>query len=291
MKKLFTPLFLLATCGMQVSAQTNNTDTLVVEKPELVTIISTDSTYNVQIQGASGQSDYLYTQEIALNGRQTTIIKEYAQGFEFSLPFKKKKHCDRNSIITGGLGFGFVNALNAPAGMNVKMGASYEIMWMHIVAYQWRPSCHASASFSIGVGINWKNYRMTGKNQFIQTYGDMTVGAYPENANSDFSRLKVFSWSVPLQYQQNLPAKMRLVLGPVINFNTYASLLTEYQLEERKQRYFSKHIHQNPVTVDLMGSLHFNNIGFYVKYAPTHVLDTEFGPSFNSFSTGVILCY
>lgn len=285
---LFLVLTLLC---YEVQAVVNSSDTLVVNNPNRVTIISADTLVEVSVEGSADNDDYRYSLRITPQCGTPTVINEFSQDINFSFPFSKKKKYSTNEFFVSGFGVGFVNALNAPADMNVKMGASFEIMLTHALGYLWRPSRYSSAAFSIGIGIDWKNYRMTGRNYFNYENGYTTVAPYPENADIDYSRIKIFSWTVPFMYQQNITDNFAITLGPVLNFNTYGSVYTRYYLDGKKQTYFNKRIHQNPVTVDLMASVALKGVGVYFKYSPTHVIDKEFGPAFNSISTGFILMF
>ena len=149
---------------------------------------------------------------------------------------------------------------------------------------EWLPS------LSIGVACSWRNYRMTGKQRFIKDPGnDMSIGAYPEGADIQFSRIKVFSWSVPVMFTHKTKNNFSFSFGPIINFNTHASMKTRYKLNGEKFKLTDDNIHQTPVTVDIQASFGFNTLGFYVKYSPCKVLDTTYGPEFSALSVGIVL--
>ena len=132
---------------------------------------------------------------------------------------------------------------------------------------------------------------MTGRTRFIQEGDNLVLGDYPEGAEIKFSRLKVFSLTVPLMINQSLGRKVVLSVGPVINFNTNGSSKTRYTLGGEKVKEKSNNIHQKSMTIDLMTKLRFKSIGMYAKYSPSDMLNTEFGPKFRSFSTGITLFY
>ena len=144
---------------------------------------------------------------------------------------------------------------------------------------------------SMGFGLNWKNWRMTSRNRFIKDNGNIVIGDYPENADIQFSRIKVFSLTVPLTYTQHIYDKIYLSVGPIININTHASIKTRYKEDGVKVKETDSNIHQSPITVDLMANLRFKSIGLYFKYSPNNVLDTDYAPKFKSISTGLTLFY
>ncbi len=217
--------------------------------------------------------------------------------WSIDLPFGCNRHTkvgrnsrSRFSAQFGGFGFGFVNAMDKPAAMNEKMSNSFEFFIDHIIAVAWRPTCQG-ASFRIGVGIDWKNYRMTGTTRFIKQDSKIALGDYPADADPKFSRLKVFAVTMPVTFTQEFGKGFSFSAGAVVNFNTHASMKTRYAREDGDVTLSNDNIHQRKVTVDVMGQLGFKSIGVYVKYCPMNVLNTEFGPSFKSLSAGITIGY
>lgn len=293
-------LYALAPLQIAVGQTGSVTDTLVVNHPKRVTIISGEKAHTIRVEGKNNDPNYYYQKTIEQNSTSSSVTREYQSSWDFKIPFtgstqRKKSKNEKDfkfQVQNGGIAFGFVNALNAPAPMDVKMGASYEIMSDHIINFAWYPSrTRRTVCFFIGVGIDWRNYRMTGNTRFLKEGANLTFAPYPEGADVLFSRLKIFSWTIPIMYNQRLSKDLTFSFGPVVNFNTYGSLKTHYKLNGRTEKILDKNIHQNPVTVDLMAHLKIKIIGFYVKYAPCNIVDTEYGPKFNSLSTGITLWY
>ena len=128
---------------------------------------------------------------------------------------------------------------------------------------------------------------MTGRTRFIQEGDNLVLGDYPEGAEIKFSRLKVFSLTVPLMINQSLGSES----GSQRRAGHHGSLKTRYTLGGEKVKEKSNNIHQKSMTIDLMTKLRFKSIGMYAKYSPSDMLNTEFGPKFRSFSTGITLFY
>ena len=221
------------------------------------------------------------------------ITEEKNADWDFTIPFigkKKENRKSRMNLCVGGFGFGMVNAIDAPDDMNVDMGESYELMWDNMLKFNYYVVPYTT-SISMGFGMTWRNYRMTGRTRFIKEGDNLVLVAYPENSEIKFSRLKVFSLTVPFMINQSLSRNIVLSVGPVINFNTHASLKTRYALNGEKVKEKSNDIHHSKMTIDLMAKLRFKSIGVYAKYSPSDVLNKEFGPKFRSFSTGITLFY
>lgn len=265
---------------------------IVIRNPEQVIIEKGESHFGVEVQGREADPDFRYSHKMEVSPNSSVITEEKNINWDFKVPFlnKKEKNRPKDEFQVGGIAFGLVNAVNAAQGINVDMGASYELMADRLLNWEYYPWRNGT-SFSIGFGFCWRNYRMTGKTSFIKENENLVLGEYPEGADIKFSRIKVFSLTVPLMFNQVIYHRISFSVGPVINFNTHGSLKTRYKLDGKKVKLTDNNIHQNRVTVDFMAQLKFNDIGFYVKYSPSNVLNTEYGPKFSSMSTGITLFY
>ena len=265
---------------------------IVVNNAKKVTIEKKRKSMFVKVEGSDDNPDYFYSQRMEVDSTAAVIIEEKNADWDFNIPFINKKSKTkkyRRNLCVGGFGFGVVNAMDAPEGMDVDMGSSYELSLDHLLRFNY--NILPTTSVSMGFGMTWRNYRMTGSTRFIKEGDKLFLGAYPEGADIKFSRLKVFSLTVPFMINQSLGRKVVFSVGPVVNFNTHASLKTRYTLNGEKVKETDNNIHQNRMTIDLMAKLRFNSLGVYTKYSPSDMLNTEFGPKFRSFSAGITLFY
>ena len=280
--------------GLGCYANTLQDTIIVVKNPNQVTIEKTRNSMSVKVEGSADNPDYYYyLQKMEVDSTAAVITEEKNADWDFTIPFigtKKENRKSRMNLCVGGFGFGMVNAIDAPDDMNVDMGASYELMWDNMLKLNYYVVPNTT-SISMGFGMTWRNYRMTGRTRFIQKGDNLLLGSYPEGAEIKFSRLKVFSLTVPFMINQSLGRNVVLSVGPVINFNTHASLKTRYVLNGEKVKEKSNDIHHSKMTIDLMAKLRFKSIGVYAKYSPSDVLNTDFGPKFRSFSTGITWFY
>lgn len=265
---------------------------IVVNQAKKVTIEKKHNSMAVKVEGSAENPDYFYSQRMEVDSTAAVIIEEKNADWDFNIPFinknsKTKKY--RGNLCVGGFGFGVVNAIETSEGMDMDMGASYEFSLDHLLRFNY--NVLPATSVSMGFGMTWRNYRMTGRTRFIKEGDKLVLGAYPEGSDIKFSRLKVFSLTVPFMINQSLGRKVVFSVGPVVNFNTHASLKTRYTLNDEKVKEKNNNIHQNRMTVDLMAKLRFNSLGVYAKYSPSDMLNTDFGPKFRSFSTGITLFY
>lgn len=107
----------------------------------------------------------------------------------------------------------------------------------------------------------------------------------PEGTSPKFSRIKVYSLNFPIRYQYQA-RNFGFSLGPILNFNAYASIKTKYKLDGDKKKEMAKNIHPTPITVDFMGTISTPIMDFYVKYSPCNVLQSDYGLKFKSLSIG-----
>ncbi len=269
-------------------------DTLVIEKPQRVTIITGDSLQSIRVKGKEGDNSFDYQNTIQLIDSNYVSTETYNKSLWDLMPFGKKKDCEKRGnmqfALIASFSVGFTTAAGAADGVNIPVGPSWEFMW-DIAQIQIRPWKERNHYFYTGFGLDWRNYRMTDQNRFVeQPDGRIVTTPYPQGSNPDFSRIKVLSLTVPFTYGF-FPFKQGLFrgfeIGPVLNFNVYSSIKTRYSIDGEKQKDITKGLHRNPVTVDLMVKLQMKYFNIYAKYSPCNVLDTAYGPKFRSVSFGV----
>lgn len=288
MKKSFS-LLTLALAALPAAAALPEDTVVTVTRPDSVILLQSDSTVHLSIYGREDDDTYRFDYDKKFSPEGRVVTHQKTSGLDFTLPFLRPEGQRGKSYFSmGGLGFGFVNALGAPDPMNVNMAASYEV-FADLLTYGRYVGPHAD--LSIGFGINWRNYRMNGRTRFVMNGDCIGLSPYPDGADIDFSRIKVFSLTFPFRYTQHLSKHFTYSLAAILNVNTYASLKTHYTLDGEKHHSVFKDIRQTPVTVDFMGQVQFHSVGLYVKYSPCRMLNTDFGPDFSHLSAGITLFY
>ena len=158
-------------------------------------------------------------------------------------------------VVSGGLAVGMVNPTAQPEGFGLQWSKSFEISWLNIIAVKYR---YRSMALSLGIGIDWRNYRMSGgeTRMVLNDEGGIGLAPYPDGCLPGFSRIKVFSLGLPLLYSQRIAHRTYLQGGAIVNFNTNASLLTKYTSAEGNSMSVSTNsIHHRRVTLDYFGSI------------------------------------
>lgn len=288
MKKSFS-LLTLALAALPAAAALPEDTVVTVTRPDSVILLQSDSTVHLSIYGREDDDTYRFDYDKKFSPEGRVVTHQKTSGLDFTLPFLRPEGQRGKCYFSmGGVGFGFVNALGAPDPMNVNMAASYEV-FADLLTYGRYVGPHAD--LSIGFGINWRNYRMNGRTRFVMNGDCIGLSPYPDGADIDFSRIKVFSLTFPFRYTQHLSKHFTYSLAAILNVNTYASLKTHYTLDGEKHHSVFKDIRQTPVTVDFMGQVQFHSVGLYVKYSPCRMLNTDFGPDFSHLSAGITLFY
>ena len=269
-------------------------DTLVINNPRKVTIITGDSLQKIQIAGKENDDDFRYENTIQLvDSNYVSESSINSSRWDFSWPILKRQKApckpgDSESNFSPSVGVGFVTALGAPDNMEVTMGQSWEIFWTIL---QWEYNrCGSPSLWSVGFGLDWRNYRMTDVWRFVKdTESNILIDKYPDGAIPKFSRVKVFSLQVPVLYQYRIGKDFTIGAGPVFNLNTHSSLKTRYKIDGEKYKDTDNDARVTPLTVDFMGVINTPIVNFYVKYSPCNVLQTAHAPKFQSLSVGIYL--
>ncbi len=270
------------------------------------TLISVDSPSKIIITESSQGTRITVTDN--KSGTEESYLVEYTPGAKvstsrksslsiFNLPgldcMKGKEKCrcsgSKWSVGADGLCIGLTEAHSQTGGGGLQWSKSFEISWL---------SCfNIGYSFSrsriyLGLGFDWRNYKATADGRWLvaSESGDVEWGEAPEDAWVRFSRLKVFSLQMPLLYQWRIPkSRLKLKLGPILNFNTYSSLKGVYEDSSGKRNeYFTKNFDRNPTTLDFFGSITYRSfLGIYVRYSPMKVLKETSPINFTPFTIGI----
>ena len=184
--------------------------------------------------------------------------------------------------------------------MNVNLWKSWEVGFDLPI---WSPEITKSFLFHMDLGFNWKNFRSTDADRsFMKNYTnkEVFIGApeylvSPSGAKGyvDFSRMKIFSITLPLLFEVKASEKFSIAAGPIVNFNLHGSLKTKYYNDRGEYVTFTSNgLRQQVVTVDLKGMIIWDKVGLYCKWSPMRQLQKKYAPTldFKGMSFGLQLC-
>ena len=284
MKKLFI-LLLLAISATANAAEVAENDTLTILKPRKVRIITGDSIQKIKVYGREGEDKYTYESKILLvdsNYVSEESINKDTWTFDF---IKSKSHGTgyplKQRNLSSRLGFGLCYGANADYKGPQSVGSSWEIMWTIAEIEKYGYGKHNG--FSIGFGVNWRNFRIDGRSKFVKLDdGTITEEGLPAGYDNDFSRIKVFSLTIPVMWKYRTKS-VTFGLGPVLNINTYASIKNRFwDADGEKHKQMFKKIHQRPITVDIMAEVSFHNwFSIYGKFSPMTILNSTYAQDVN----------
>ena len=278
-------LFILLLMAISATANAAENDTLTILKPRKVRIITGDSIQKIKVYGREGEDKYTYESKILLvdsNYVSEESINKDTWTFDF---IKSKSHGTgyplKQRNLSSRLGFGLCYGANADYKGPQSVGSSWEIMWTIAEIEKYGYGKHNG--FSIGFGVNWRNFRIDGRSKFVKLDdGTITEEGLPAGYDNDFSRIKVFSLTIPVMWKYRTK-QVTFGLGPVFNINTYASIKNRYwDADGEKHKQIFKKIHQRPITVDIMAEVSFHNwFSIYGKFSPMTILNSTYAKDVN----------
>lgn len=278
-------LFILLLMAISATANAAENDTLTILKPRKVRIITGDSIQKIKVYGREGEDKYTYESKILLvdsNYVSEESINKDTWTFDF---IKSKSHGTgyplKQRNLSSRLGFGLCYGANADYKGPQSVGSSWEIMWTIAEIEKYGYGKHNG--FSIGFGVNWRNFRIDGRSKFVKLDdGTITEEGLPAGYDNDFSRIKVFSLTIPVMWKYRTK-QVTFGLGPVFNINTYASIKNRYwDADGEKHKQIFKKIHQRPITIDIMAEVSFHNwFSIYGKFSPMTILNSTYANDVN----------
>lgn len=210
-------------------------------------------------------------------------------GWNFELPMLKVKGGERREVsfsLSSSFSFGFIGGIRQAKDIDIDMGQSFELEWGDVINLE----AHISkrSFIGIGMGFDWRNYRVTGFKQFQKDErGIITMQDYPEGTEPKFSRIHTFSLSFPLKYYYCIGKHVTFGIGPELYFTPFGSLKTRYYEDGEKRKLTSGNVHQNRFSVGVGAEVIIHHVGIYYKYDPFPVLRSSYGPRFSTMTVGL----
>lgn len=280
---LLLSAFLVA---VTAEAKSNVNDTIIVDKPNRVTVVTTDSLQSIRIEGKKDDPNYTYQNKIELTDSNYTST-EAINSKDFSFSIGSANNVTWEAAVEVHFFFGLGGAPGMPGSVDVKshsteIGFGYDYVFLPWKAYR-------QHALSVGMYADWRYWRTKDNYRFMKTDDAMNViTGYPEGAVPNYSRIMVLSCGVPLMYHY-IRKNIQFGIGPVINFNASSSIRTKYKLDGHKVKEYYGGVHPTAVTVDFLATIKTRFLGVYFKYSPCSMLDGKYGLKFKTFSFGLCL--
>ena len=282
-KLLYIAIFLSSSFLSSVFAQVTPDTVLNVTDANLIVSQNEDGlTIDVETKDGNLKTfDYPY-----IAGKTYSVERTYSNPATF---FRRQNF----SIGFSGFSVGFVKALSAPEGMMQEMGKSMEFSLDQIISFQWNLPGHKDM-LAVGIGVDWKNYRMTGDKRLIRKNRQVSLEDWGEGETPVDSRLKTFSLQLPFSYVHSFRSFMKFGLSVILDANIYGSLKGHFKsLDGTKHETFQKCTREiNKFSVDFKGTIQFcPYLALYCKYSPFKVFREGLGPQFTPITAGFTFFY
>ena len=175
--------------------------------------------------------------------------------------------------------------VSAPDGVDFAPFRSWEI-GLTVAQYEYTPK-NSKTTLCAGIGVDWRNYTLSGHDKMFAKVNDV-VGVYDRKGDMSelASRISTCSLSLPLLVKQSFSKKFAVSLGAQLNWNFYNRVNNYYEEGDNEIDVQTKKIGERPITVDVLGMLHFGDFAVYCKYSPMSVLKKDKGPDFKSLAVG-----
>ena len=176
--------------------------------------------------------------------------------------------------------------VSAPDGVDFAPFRSWEI-GLTVAQYEYTPK-NSKTTLSAGIGIDWRNYTLSGHDKMFAKVNDV-VGVFDRKGDISelASRISTCSLSLPLMVKQSFSKDFAISLGAQFNWNFYSRLNNYYEEGDDEVDVQTKKIGERPITIDVLGMLHFGDFAVYCKYSPMSVLKKDKGPDFKSLAVGI----
>lgn len=288
MKKIILPLVILITSATGLAAERTDTLINVCNVDTLIVVDNIDYT-NLSFRGVNDGVDPRgvcnFDSKVSMPSRQSAP----ASNKTFSLSISVNNSSD---FIMGGVYLGGINAFD----LATQFGKSIEVGWLNTIGYAWTSGL---SRFSVALGLNWRNYRMTGGDLRwdVDPHGNAIISPLAEGETLRFSRLKTFSLIIPMIWRLTMPFRLcstrqSLSLGAELNFMTHASVLTRLTDADNSGRKFStSDLNYNTFSANFVSIVNLSSdFGVYVRYSPFRIFEAP-SPQFTSLSAGLIILY
>ena len=173
----------------------------------------------------------------------------------------------------------------APDGVEFAPFRSWEI-GLTVAQYEYTPK-NLKTTLCAGIGVDWRNYTLSGHDKMFAKVNDI-VGVYDRKGDMSelASRISTCSLSLPLMVKQSFNKDFAISLGAQLNWNFYSRVNNYYEENDNEIDIQTKKIGERPITIDVLGMLHFGDFAVYCKYSPMSVLKKDKGPDFKSLAVG-----
>lgn len=288
MKRMIVWAFALVPVAMNAQVA----DTLTVENPSSVQVISSPGGLSVSVDGTAENPEFHYSNSVKTGPEPA----EVSDRLNFETPFTRKRNlshwkftflnseeCGAMEGILGGDDlFGDAKMRQVSGDFGIIGIRYYPGLKNHYVSLGWH------------VGLS-STQRLDGSQRFALKDGTLSLADYPAGVTEYGKTTDIwrFRYSVPLQYTFVFGKTLawRVSAGAEMHFNLWNSTRSHYTLNGNHVIETIDNIKPNLVSLDLMTSLTYRGIGLRFRYCPTPAFSAPDGPAFRTWSVGFLVEY
>ncbi len=216
---------------------------------------------------------------------ETIVINDDVEEIENKGGIEIGKGKDGNDRWSMHLALGVNIPTGAPDGVEFAPFRSWEFNWT-IAQYDYTPG-QSNTTLSAGFGFNWRFYTLSGHKKGFFKANDFVAVSVSDPELEDFSSsIHTTAFTIPLLVKQKFTKSFAVSLGAQLNWNFYGLIHNYYETGDHEIDDYTKKIGHRPLTVDVLGMLHFGDFAVYCKYSPMSVLKKDRGEEFKSLAVG-----
>ena len=193
-----------------------------------------------------------------------------------------------NVFFLNSLNFGRVSTISQPDGLGAKHFGSYEL-GVNVFELSYTPVVGQNVSFSMGLADRF--FKTRHKSIISNVAGYYLLEPFPAEAYGNRkrkSRLDVYSLNASLGYKFKVSDQFNIGLDVIGNYNFGAKSVSKYKIDGDKKKIKHRHFKTQKFTPEYRITFGFEDVDFYVKFAPHSLFQKEYGPKLTYMSIGFI---
>lgn len=282
---------LLSLSPLLMMAKENPDTVTVIENASAVTVVkSGDSTILEAVMEEDSIGRKVYRYELEIGGQSIAPADTFPDDWGMDLPFMREKNRGKSRCLSRRVtGFRHLYwGWRFNYGNKGSVKNCFEVGIRDVIGVAWQ---RGGSELEIGLGFSMQRYLADDGMAYRRNSDALRLESVPEGKRCKLSRLDIWTFQVPVLYNQKIGGDVSFSLGGVLNFNTYAKAQTKLRYGDITEKTTYKGLHQNLFTADIIGAVHVSGIGVYAAWSPMHAFKKEYGPAVSSWSLGIDLCF
>lgn len=164
----------------------------------------------------------------------------------------------------------------------------FEVGIRDVVGVAWK---RGGAELEIGLGFGVRRFLAQDGMMYGKKDDSVVLMPLPEGSVCRKSRLDVWTFQIPILYNQCIGKIASFSAGVVCNFNSYAKISNKVEKGDTTINESLKGLQQNLFTADLFAGIYLEGIGLYASWSPMKMFDARYGMALKGWSAGVEILF